>query len=600
MRRPPLHLRQRGRKVRPGPGPRILRSALGLAVLGLALMPLAVLGIERGEELAGEHESAKPALSAPGGIEPKRAPAGAEQDRPTLKLPDVVIQGDRQYRVTAERRDLLLMDPMWGTKEIPADMTKVAVPGLNEEKDAPAADTVTAKNFIFSLETGGGIPALGSAELITGIEFPDLNVVLRSDYFAGERPLAFYFTPFDQGGTADLEAGVAAIPGVRLEAGASFQAESNRQPDLNSPWNQWLERANGVVRAGAEIEFAAQSKLKVSGNLGKFFQQGVHPAVIGPLLESQSGELQASFEQDVSGLTREDLNVYVSFQVKSQKAQFVTWPAWNDQEYLHKLQARLRFRPVSVILLDLGVRMDDFRGPASYSTADVVGQASLQLPTGTVIYGAIDAGLEWQLVSEWAFQHPRQELFWLPEPERLLGHYRVGWRQRFGENLSLHALGFRRDARRTPAWVDPEANLLFTLVNLPETRVDGGRLEAEIRYLPGLSQTLAYTYRQAEAGPDRKIPNLPQHAFKTELGLEGTGFSVSVVYRYLGARYGDPAEIEPGLPAAHLLGARGDAQLAPWLDIFLSLDNILNYTWYEWRGYKGRALSILAGLRLTL
>jgi len=581
--------------------PLLFKVLTGLALFVIVFSnSLPVWSIERGEELAGDHDKITPALTAPGSQEPERDQAGANQDRPTLKLPDVIVKGDRQYRVTAERRDLLLMDPMWGTKEMPADLGKVVLPGLGSEKDAPAADTVTAKNYLFSLEAGGGSSRLSEVRLIAGYEFDDANCILRADYSAGDHPLAYGIRPFDQQGSANLDVGMTAIPGMRLSLGIVGKGETNRQPeDRVQGWGDWLERVLGKIKFRSEFEISNHSKISVAGGLGNFYQHGII-SVNRPILKSRFADLFAEFEQDIQGVMPEDLNLLVRFNVISQEAILTAnTQHWQEQEYLQNLLARFRFRPVSALHIDIGVRLDEFHGIKDKNSSEIIGQASLVLPTGTIFYGNMNAGLEWQLVSEWSFDHPRQSIFWLPEPETVLKSYRVGWRQRFSEQVSTNVAWFRREMRDVPVWLDGDGDGLFTLINLSEGSIEGTQLEIEIQYTKHLFQILRYVYHEVAAGPVLKLPNIPRHEVKSEFRLELAGTSIAFYYHYLGERYGDSAEVFPSLKPAHLLGTDCDIKLSSYFNIFVRLDNMLGFTWDEWQGYAGRNFNALAGARIT-
>ncbi|MBN1594958.1 hypothetical protein JW933_03435, partial [candidate division FCPU426 bacterium] len=293
-----------GKNKRPDVCCRLQRNGCWLWILIVfagALPYSQVWAAERGEELAGEHETIAPVLSVPGSREPERDKAGAKQDRPTLKLPEVVVTGDRQYRVTAERRDLLLIDPMKGTKEMPADMGKVAVPGLDEIKGAPAAETVSAKNYLLVVEAGGGSQRWNEGRLVAGFELTDFLCILRADYSSLDHPEAFGIRPFDQKGNADVTFSIGLLPGAKVSLDLAGKAESNRQPENRAQgWGDWLERAARSAAIRSELELGNRSKLFFAGSLGKFDQYGKgddHP----PFYGSEFGEAKAEYEQDIQG-----------------------------------------------------------------------------------------------------------------------------------------------------------------------------------------------------------------------------------------------------------------------------------------------------------
>jgi hypothetical protein len=565
------------------------------SLLILMILSLSAPAAERSEDLSGEAEIAQPSLATPDSAEPERGMAGATKERPVLKLPEVIVKGDRQYRVSAERRDLLLMDPMWGMKEIPADMAQVAVPGLQEQKTAPQGDTLNARPYVFTLEGGAGTSRLGLGRLVAGWETQSFQAGIRADYAAGETPEAYGVIPYDQEANATVDIGGTPVSGWEVNGEVSGRAGSHRQPQPG--WGEWLEQGLGQVRLGTALRLTSHTLLNAAAGwemateLGQENSQGQ--------LQARTLNFQTGLEQDITGLTVSDLNLTLQYDVWQQatQVQLTSTPDQNLDETLQQAMARLRFRPVSSLLLDGGIRWNDFTGPVSRTTANVVGQISVLLPTGSVLYGSGDAGLEWALVSEWMFQHPRPSLFWNPEPENVLGNFRLGWRQRWSEQISMDLAGFRREAEQTPVWMDEDRNGLFTLVNLPHTLVTGAVLEVEISYTEQLTQSVSYTYRQADAGGLR-YPYLPQHEGETEVRWSSGGVSLELRYRYLGVRAAVPSEPDPSLGAAHLLESHADFPLLKNLDGFLDLKNMLNYAWEEWQGYPGRGFSVLGGLRL--
>ncbi|MCD4814323.1 TonB-dependent receptor [bacterium] len=558
-----------------------------------------VFAEERGGKLSGDHDKVGAQLDAPDANEPDRGKAGADKNRPTLKLPDIVVRGDRQYRVTAERRDLLLMDPMLGTKEMPADLGKVTVPGLEDDKDAPAADTVTAKSYLFLLEAGIGTSRLGDAKVIAGYEFEHVDMILRADYFSRDHPAVFGIRPFDQGGNMDFELGVRTFSGLKLIAGLRGKAETHRQPEgLAQGWGDWLEQAFGSARINAELEINPRSNILLKTRLGNFYEQGIAPDK-RPVVRSRFGEIGAEYEQDIQGLMKEDINLLIKLAIISQEALMEsTMQQWRETEYLQHLTAHLRFRPVSTLHLEAGIRMDEFHGVNPKNSSKLVGKASLVLPIGATLYALADGGLQWPLVQEWAFEHPRQALFSLPEAEHVQNDYQVGWRQRFGDLLSTNVAWFRKNSTAFPVWLDGDGDGLFARLELSDGKQEGLMAQMELHYSRTLSQVFRYTYRESDVAGGLLMPNTPRHEGQSELRLTYSELHFTLMYHYLGERYGDPSETQPALGAAHLLGLDADYQLLDYLDVYLKMENMLGYTWEEWKGYSGRTFSFMCGVRI--
>jgi|GEM_PF-4924239 len=587
----------------------LLAAAAPLPYQAEAQAETAVQAEKRGlggeDELSGEPETSSPqktqapaVLQGPAVKEPERSPAGGEKGRPVLKLPEVVVKGEREFRITAERKDMLYMDPMRGAKETPDDMAKVAIPGLDEQKVMPSSDTVTAKNYLFTAEGGAGSRHWAEGRLVAGLEMDKANAVLRGEYNAMDYPDAFGITPFDQWGNASLDIGVTALPGARFSIGFSGKAEGNRQPAAGN-WGEWLERLSGNLQLGSEFNLTADSKVKLLATAGDFLQQGT-PADATPALRSVSVGFKAGWEYSLQKLIGSEMDLLAEFSYQGADSRLEAFSIVRDaHENLKSLSLAARFRPVSILMAEIGVRADDFRGVQDKGASSILGRLSLSLPTETTLYGSLDGGLNWETTETWAYLHPRPSVNWVPAPEEVKTHVRAGLQQRFGEAVSLDAAWFLRDARNTLAWIDPNADGLFDLVNLPQTRVQGLEAELEINYSHRVSQKFSYTYRQLEADNGQVQPNTALQEARTELRVEFDSVMASLDYHYLGARYADPGEQNPSLEPAHLAGARMDIRISPSVNVYAKLENLLNDSWEKWKGYPGRNISYLAGLRIV-
>lgn len=570
----------------------------------------AVLAAEagRGEELAGEPSASQPALQAPEfkAPEEKMAPAGA-QAQPSLKLPEVVIKGERQFQITAERRDLATFDPMTGAKEIPEDLSRTAIPGLDESKYAPAAETTTAKNFFFVAEGGAGPDLFSEGRLVAGQGWSQFDYLLHADYAAGRTPPAFGFTPFAQTLNAVLDARGRMGAAVDLGGSLFLQAESGRLPQADGR-GDWLERGKGGIKLQGHVAPARESDIKISTLAGSLILQDEKPRSV--FQQFQFFDVNGGYEQGIPGIMSKGFSLLLEFKGKGQYLQAGReWvhPSW---ETLKTLALSGRLHPWAWLHFDLGVQLDEFLTNAGEGTSasNIISQASLLLPFGATLYGSALPGLNWELVSEWIFKNPRPEwdtqpLFSgigriLPWPEKVTASYQAGWRQRYNDFISSDVSWFLRRAQNTPAWLDPDRNGLFAYTNLAESLVTGVQAELEIRYSQRVRQTAAYLHRRADAGSGLHLPYVPAQEFKTEISVETAPVTTTLTYRYLGQRFGDPSPEVPALEAAHLAGVKVDAELNKNLGLYLKLENLLGYTWDEWLGYPGRGFAALLGARV--
>lgn len=585
------------------------RNWLGLILAVLILSPAwfqgaAAATADRTGELSGEPATPKTqAPAAPGMQEPEaRMPTKNLPARPALKMPDVVVKGERQFRVTAEKRELLMLDPMSGTKEIPSDLASVAIPGLNTQKGAPAADTVSAKNYLALLEAGGGTSRQGEGRVVVGQEFESINYLFQGNYLAGESSDGFGIAPFGQKGSAGLDVRATPLSNLNLLLSLLGQGESQRQPVAASAWGDWLERTNTGVGLQGEWAFASRSNLKVSGFYQNFEEQGAGASAVPlPQLDARIVEGKVEYEQNVGHVLNDGLSIWARLSLDKQDASLSRTPGAGEVSELKKtLEVVSRFRPATFLLLDAGVQLDDYSGVNAQSTAHVQARVSGILPTGSVLYAETHPGLRWRPVSDWAYEQPHPVVGLLPGPEEVNSDWHAGWRQNWVGVVSSDVAWFRQDAHATPVWMDANRDGLFEYVNLDTTRAQGVQAGLEVRYSGTLSQNANYTYRLADAGAEAHVPYVPQREFSTELRWSRTPWEISVGYHYLGERFSLPGSDAATLTPAHLLGSKADYEITRGWNVFARLDNMLGSTWEEWSGYPARTFAVLAGMRLSL
>jgi hypothetical protein len=564
------------------------------------MIPYPVFAAEdRTGELSGIVETVKPEQAAPGIKEPEATlPSKNEASRPALKMPEVVVKGERQFRVTAERRELLMLDPMSGTKEIPSDLAAVAIPGLDTHKGAPVLQTLTAKNYLMSFEAGVGTSRLTESRLALGQEFTGFNYLFRSEYAAGQEPEAFGFTPYGQGVDAGLDLRANLTQDLNIMFTLTGRGETQSQPNQALAWGEWLERGHVGAALQAEQVFGALADLKCSGKFQSFVQRGT-PAE-QPALNAQVYGGKAEYEQKIGHVLNDGLSFWAQFDVQGQKTRTSNF-APQDQEVSEQLKTTSllgRFRFATLLLLDLGVELGDYQGEVTRNTANIIGSLSLVFPTGSFLYTQSHPGLRWKPMSDWAYEQPHPGRAFLPKPEVMQSNYRAGWRQSWLGMVSSDLAWFRQKSGDTLVWLDMNQDGLFEFQNLENTYVDGAEAGVEIHYSPSVSQSVIYTYRYATAGSDFFWPYVPKHQIQTELRVTRLPWEVSVQYKYAGERYAATDENASQLNPAHLLGAKIDYELRPGWTVFMRLENLLNANWEEWAGYPARSLSALAGLRV--
>ncbi len=581
------------------------RRPMGLILLcGLVLMLGSVVSgwaaEDRTGELSGNLEvEKKTTTGAPVVQEPEATiPSKSNTSRPALKMPEVVVKGERQFRVSSERKELLMMDPMSGTKEIPSDLAAVSIPGLDTQKGAPLSETHSAKNYLLLLEAAAGTHRQVEGRVAAGQEFENINYFLQGEYAAGAYPAAYGFVPFGQHGDANLDIRLNPTSDSNILLTLLGQGETQTQPQPVSVWGERLERMHTGAMLQGDLALGSRVQMSASGSFRSFLQRGGQTE--SPVLKAQNYSGKIEYEQKVGKLLNEGLSIWGQLELQGQNSK---WEQSSGQQDLAELLKRLtvlsRFRLATMVLLDFGVRLEEYQGDVSRNAAHMLGSLSFVLPTGSVFYGQSQPGLQWQPVSEWAYAQPHPGVVSLPVPEHRQTALRAGWRQRWWSLVSSDVAWFREENQATPVWLDMDQDGVFLQRQLERTTANGLEVGLDIHYSDAISQSVVYTYRQADAGSEPNWPYVSMHQMKTEVRIVKAPVEVSLEYRYVDDRAVAPQESAARLSAAHLLGAKLDYEVAPGWTAFTRVENCLGYAWEEWQGYPARGLSGVLGMRVS-
>lgn len=571
--------------------------------------PLTARTVDRDEDLSGAQENMEPKAYHGLDQEPQRQKAGHDQKRPTLKLPEVIVKGEKQYRVSAEKKDLLDIDPMKETKDVPVDLSKVAIPGLTDEKNSPQSATVTSKNYVLRVESLGGNHDQLQDEVIAGYENNLFDAVLRSQYQASSLPEAFGFIPFDQKADLALNNRFKINPQWQLSLDLEGDTSAHRNPPLAQSTGDWVRDQNGGVTVKNKIELNPQTLVNLDLAASQYrLYTGPWHLQGNQLRRANVAKGHVDVDLMVPFLNERDLNVLAEGTLTSQALQ-ETYPA--DQphaldERFSTIKVHARYQPLAMITLDLGVKLDQLnRTLGVIADQNVIGGLDLVFPWGTTLYTRLDGGLNW-ISAQDLIPEPHR-ITWQSltttdpvQPEKLKQQLELGWRQKVTDDLTLDLSWEKKAMDHHLVWTNETGLPLFSFHQIDQVDINQAAFNLQFHPQGPLSLEMGVDYHQSAWGSARQmVPYLPLWQGHAGLTWKNKPWTISLLYHYsdeVSALLSDP---EVKLKAAHLLGLKANYQVTSMLDVLLEMNNLLSYDWEQWRGYPEPGLSLAAGLRMT-
>jgi len=194
------------------------------------------------------------------------------------------------------------------------------------------------------------------------------------------------------------------------------------------------------------------------------------------------------------------------------------------------------------------------------------------------------------------------------KPETVWG-YELGVEQfLFNRKTRLSATGFWNDIEDLIGYRTHE-NLRLK-INVGEVRTYGLELEAEQRITDWLSLWGNYTFTHARVRENstdiesegKKLTGIPEHMFNLGADAKYKWLKLSVIGRYFSKIYGasDNSDIAEGVygsyEPAFFLDAKLTVTPVKWMDLFVSVENILDKHYYEY--YRSDGVSVFGGITL--
>lgn len=583
-------------------------TGLTLLIAGLALAP--GHAIERGQELAGDQETISPKQLKSIQAEPERDQAGAKDYRPTLKLPEVIVTGEKQYQVSAEKKELLEIDPMKGTKQIPDDLDKVNMPGLTNEKDSPQMNTASAKDYLLQLETGAGFAQRAWGELITGYEAESFDLILVAHYDQQAKPESFHFIPFDQEINVALDSGVRLSPAWKLSLDVEMDSSGHKNPNDAAAMGNWL---HDQVISGAltnHIRLSNHSSLSVVGRWGHYrLYAGKWHISENTLRESVFFEGLIDLDMTLSFIKKNDLNVLVHGNLAGQTIREDESIATNTtlEETYGDFVLRTRFQPLGFMAFDLGVKLNQFnQADKLYWDQSVVGNLDIHLPWYATLYLRLDGGLDWIQAHELLPEHHRilsQSLTTNDalRPVQLNEQVAFGWRQKISNQLVIDLSWTKRHYDDYIIWTNDLNEKLAAYQVINNVMIQDVVLNVNYQTSEAISLEASVTMTQAGWESNDYLPYYPQLEATLLMAWKlNTAWTVAGQYHYLGSRKTKVSHYHASLAEAHLLDLKINYSFNNYLDFVLELENLLDYQWEDIAGYRENGLTIATGIRITL
>ncbi len=578
-------------------------------VLLAPFWPQATHAIDRDEDLSGAQENMEPKSYHGLDQEPQRQKAGKDQKRPTLKLPEVIVKGERQYRVSAEKKELLDIDPMKATKDVPEDLSKVAIPGLKDEKNTPQSTTITSKNYVLRLEGVGGNHDQLRGEVIAGYENNSFDSVLRSQYNAISLPKVFGFVPLDQKAELTLSNRFKPTPQWQLSLDLEGDTSAHSSPPVPESLGDWVRDQNGSFALKNKIELNPQTLITLDLAASQYrLYSGPWHFQNDQLRQANLAQGHVNVDITVPFLNQHDLNVLAEGTLTSQSLQEngPTGTYGSLDERFSTIKVRTRYQPLSLITLDLGVKLDQLnRSLGVIADQNIIGQVDLVFPWGTTLYTRLDGGLNWinarDLIPEplritWQSLTSNAPV----QPERLKDQLEVGWRQKVTDELTLDLSWKKKTIDHYLVWTNETGLPLFSFRQINDVSINQAAFSLQVHPQGSITMDLGMDYNEGQWGVNHQaIPYLPLWQGHAGVTWENNPWTISLLYHYSDARCASLSNPSVQLKAVHLLGLKANYQLTSKLDLLLEMDNLLSYNWEKWRGYPEPGLSLALGLRMT-
>ena len=243
----------------------------------------------------------------------------------------------------------------------------------------------------------------------------------------------------------------------------------------------------------------------------------------------------------------------------------------------------LRLSPIDDLSVTGGIRhdsSDSFGSETTFSAA-----ANYEIPrTGLRLRGSYSEGFRAPSAGELGFN-----------PD-LFAEFSTSWdvgleRSFWGERVRLGVTYFDQEVDDLIAF---DLNT-FTFLNIERFETSGVEVSGEVRFMPGLSLTTAYTYLDAfNATTSLAATNQPTHRFNSDIAYRPTDkltVSLGVLYN------GSEPDGTRTLHAFTVVSLRGSYALSDHLDLILRVENVTDADYQDNAGFGTAPISAFAGLR---
>ena len=543
--------------------------------------------------------AASPAARAVSSPSPdiKKAPvAVAEQvnpvkkvDEPVFKLPELVIIGENQARIMAQKEQMA-GTPLSGLHEAPLlEKEEGAVTALRSREFVPTRrETTPGVSRLLRLEGGthGFLSGAGWMGIQEGKKFREVDFF--GDTIRGEKA--------GSGHASGWNAGMS-LGGAQVD-----EPRDPGKPSLADTLMPWLRADNrqfglGWKGSGRELPYAgsahrtmnagylaAETARSSRGFLATSLVQGVW--IRSP--EGRDRIFLLGGDLDVPVWERGPLYVRARTRLQGEAARYADngGLAGSSLEFSWIPGGQYRF------LGGFSADIASGNGMGARSLRPIVG-ASWTTPAGPTLSARLSGGLTVPWPGQLAVDSPYSFFPAMPAPVRELANLELSaWEEIWDESL-VRVDVRRKELRNALSWYEAPGGM-FAPAPVPQASITELELTGRYNGWKPVSVYASSAWREVSTTPGRSIAGLAHGNGKGGVEWAWRDFTVS-------------AELEVGLvsnrdilggylPPYESLGFRGGWQARKWLEVFIRGDNLLGDRIERWGGYPEPKRMVSAGV----
>lgn len=491
-----------------------------------------------------------------------------KEKEPVFILPDVIITGESEVKIGAEKKELLPENYPIPPKETPLmELEFIKGPYLTEEKKVPSLEEkVTGKNNFGEITTYYGTYSNFYGKLIFGQKMDSFNYLIstikdKKDYFSSYSGYNNFYISGDANYTFEKIA----------EAGFSLNYD-----------NEILYQPTSIFTSVEYKKYFYELSLRGSSAFSDNY------SISSGVSYNHSDLNGANYKDDTYKVS---INTNFDMMI-------------SDKKHLPKLNIELRKDSIYGImffaLLDDRFKFDTFNFTLGIrydkDKFNLLGKMVYELDNFTNLYVEYTPVSTYPLFKE-LYKNSILNVNKNLQPENTWWRVVTGVEHKLNKEIPLRFEIYRKDI---DDFISLESsNGVGIPVNISRVSFIGFNFKEEWKIFGGLSQTFNYHFVKGVNKDDSNkfITYLPTHTFKLGCDYNISNWEFNIELEYIGERY-YKQDISTSLNPSLLLSAKISKNFSNWLTIFTKGENLLNQEYEYIQGYILPKVSILLGLNI--